>query len=137
MYLFHLLNFLPVRINKNSMSVAKANLCTFAPEPNPLAYSSCCTREQTFISNTNVCTSKCSGCVIFLIFKPPCFKANFPSCYHHLFLIPCLAKLFQGQAYSSSNPTCPLFFLELTPFIIKMSCQGLQRITCRQSCSMS
>lgn len=38
-YLFYILNFLPVNSNKNSMSVAKASLCTFALEPNPLAYS--------------------------------------------------------------------------------------------------
>lgn len=39
MYVFYILNFLPVNSNKNSMSVAKAGLCTFAPEPSPLAYS--------------------------------------------------------------------------------------------------
>lgn len=38
--------------------------------PTLLPTQRCCTSEQTFISNTNVCVSKWSGCEIFLIFNP-------------------------------------------------------------------
>lgn len=43
----------------------------------------CCTSEQTFISNTNVCVSKWSGCVSLLVFNP---LASIPvfSRYYHL-----------------------------------------------------